>query len=54
MKSRLFADKRPTGDQILIIAGIALLVVAGALFYEWKKSGNGLFAQPRSSEDQAE
>ena len=39
---------------MLTIAGIALLVVAGALFYEWKKSGSGLFAQHRSSEDQAE
>lgn len=39
---------------LVTIAGIALLVVGGALFYEWKKSESGIFAQPRSSQDQAE
>lgn len=39
-----------TRNLLAALAGIALLVVAGALFYEWKKSGNGLLAQRGDSE----
>ena len=54
MTKKKSSDQMSNRNLLLTIAGIALLVIAGALFYEWKKSGSGLFGQARSSQDQAD